>query len=230
MDYEKAPQIGASLFDVNLNRMKELRQQFIKSLSINQQNFDISLTEQKQNALADYYELVQKHNEILHLVAPCSPEEFAVRHILESLTLLEFLPKNARFADIGTGAGLPSIPCLIVREDLRGVLIESKLKKVSFLREVSAEHKLENRAEILDRQFEELPKSEVSFVLCRALDKFTQKLPKLLKWSGDCNLLFFGGNNLREELQKNGVEFQEKLMPLSEQRFLFASLQQKKSV
>ncbi|MEP7039720.1 MAG: 16S rRNA (guanine(527)-N(7))-methyltransferase RsmG, partial [Acidobacteriota bacterium] len=207
-----------------------LRQQFIKSLSTNQQNFDISLTEQKQNALADYYELVLKHNEILHLVAPCSPEEFAVRHILESLTLLKFLPKNAKFADIGTGAGLPSIPCLIVREDLRGVLIESKLKKVSFLHEVLADCKLENRAEILDRQFEELSQPNVSFILCRALDKFTQKLPKLLKWSGDCNLLFFGGNNLREELKKNGVEFQEQLMPLSEQRFLFASLLQKKSV
>ena len=207
--------------------MKELRQQFIKSLSANQQNFDILLTEQQQNALADYYELVQKHNEILHLVAPCSPEDFAVRHILESLTILEFLPKNARFADIGTGAGLPSIPCLIVREDLCGVLIESKLKKVNFLREVTSECNLENRAEIFDRQFEELPKPNVSFILCRALDKFTQKLPKLLKWSGNSELLFFGGNNLLEELQKNGVEFQEKLMPMSEQRFLFAALRQK---
>ena len=207
--------------------MKEFRQQFIQSLSTNQQNFDVLLTEQQQNALADYYELVQKHNEILHLVAPCSPEEFAVRHILESLTILEFLPKNVRFADIGTGAGLPSIPCLIVREDLRGVLIESKLKKVNFLHEVLTECKLENRAEIFGRQFEELPKPNVSFILCRALDKFTQKLPKLLKWSGNSELLFFGGNNLREELHKNGVEFQEKLMPMSKQRFLFASLRQK---
>ncbi len=203
--------------------MENFRQKFIDSLSANQQNFDISLTAEKQNELADYYEFVQKHNEILHLVAPCSPEEFTVRHILESLTLLEFLPKNAKFADIGAGAGLPSIPCLIVREDLHGVLIESKLKKVSFLRQVLVECNLENRAEILDRQFEELPKSGVSFVLCRALDKFTQKLPKLLKWSGDCDLLLFGGNNLRGELQQNGVKFQEKLMPMSEQRFLFIS-------
>ena len=214
----------------NLNLMKEFRQKFIQSLSTHQQNFDILLTKRQQNALADYYESVQKHNEILHLVAPCSPEEFAVRHILESLALLEFLPKNARFADIGAGAGLPSIPCLIVREDLRGVLIESKLKKVSFLQKVLAECNLENRAEILDRQFEELAKPNVSFVLCRALDKFTQKLPKLLKWSGDSNLLFFSGNNLREELQKNGVKFQEKLMPMSERRFLFAALRQKKSI
>ncbi len=208
--------------------MKELRHEFLEYLLANQHNFNISLTEQKQNQLADYFEFVQEHNEILHLVAPCSPEEFAVRHILESLTLLEFLPEDSAFADVGAGAGLPSIPCLIVREDLRGVLIESKLKKVKFLDEVLAKCKLENRAKVFDHQFEELPKPpKNSFILCRALDKFTQKLPKLLKWSGKSDLLFFGGNNLREELQKNGVKFQEKLMPMSEQRFLFVSTSQK---
>ena len=155
------------------------------------------------------------------LVAPCSAEEFAVRHILESLTILEFLPENARFADVGTGAGLPAIPCLIVREDLRGVLIESKLKKSNFLRETLPELNLENRAEIINRQFEEIEKPKVYFVLCRALDKFSKKLPKLLKWSGKSKLLFFGGNSLREELEKNGMKFEAKLMPMSEQRFLF---------
>ena len=129
--------------------------------------------------------------------------------------------KNAKFADLGTGAGLPAVPLLIARNDLRGVLVESKLKKANFLEEVLAECKLEDRAEILDRQFEELSKPDVSYILCRALDKFTQKLPKILKWSGKCNLLFFGGNALRDELEKNGVKFETKLLPLSEQRFLF---------
>jgi 16S rRNA (guanine527-N7)-methyltransferase len=105
-----------------------------------------------------------------------------VRHILESLTLLEFLPRNAKFADVGTGAGLPSIPCLIAREDLRGVLIESKLKKAVFLEEVLSKCALQKRTTIINRQFEEISKPFVSFVTCRALDKFTQKLPKLLRW------------------------------------------------
>ncbi|MDQ3749556.1 MAG: 16S rRNA (guanine(527)-N(7))-methyltransferase RsmG [Acidobacteriota bacterium] len=203
--------------------MNNLRRLFTNALENNQKFFDVSLSEEKINALADYYELVQKHNYILHLVAPSSPEVFAVRHVLESLFAEKFLPKNARFADIGTGAGLPSIPCLIARKDLHGFLIESKLKKAKFLQEVLAECKFTSRVEIINRQFEELPKPDVSYVLCRALDKFTQKLPKLLKWSGDCNLLFFGGNTLRDELKKQGVEFEKKLLPLSEQRFLFVS-------
>jgi 16S rRNA (guanine527-N7)-methyltransferase len=157
----------------------------------------------------------------LHLVAPCSPEVFAARHILESLFLQNFLPENAMFADVGTGAGLPSVPCLIVREDLRGVLIESKLKKARFLEAVLMECQLEKRAKVFDRQFEELLKPAVNFVACRALDKFTEKIPGILKWSKGCELLFFGGDNLGEKLKSCGVKYEQKLIPKSEKRFLF---------
>jgi 16S rRNA (guanine527-N7)-methyltransferase len=196
---------------------------FTKALKTHQKAFGLDLSDEKIKALDNYYELVQENNELLHLVAPCSAEEFAIRHILESLTALEFLPKNTDFADIGTGAGLPSIPCLVVREDLRGFLIESKAKKVGFLQEVLAKCELEDRAYIINRQFEEIAKPNVSHVLCRALDKFTQKLPKILKWSQNCNLLFFAGNAIREELEFHRILFSEKLMPLSEQRFLLVS-------
>ncbi len=201
--------------------MNDTQRQFIRALENNQEIFGISLSTEKVFNLVGYYELVRKHNEILHLVAPSPPETFAVRHVLESLFAEKFLPKNARFADIGAGAGLPSLPCLIARKDLRGFLIESKLKKANFLREVLTECKLEDRAEILDRQFEEIEKPNVDFITCRALDKFTEKLPRILRWSKGCNLLFFGGNNLGENLEKRGVKIKRKLIPNSEQRFLF---------
>ena len=200
-----------------------MRNEFIEAIKKHQDEFRLNLKDEKISALADYYEMVREKNEFLHLVAPSSAEEFATRHILESLAILEFLPKKARFADVGTGAGLPSIPCLIVREDLTGFLIESKLKKANFLQKVLAECKLEGRAKIINRQFEEIEKPRVSYVLCRAIDKFTKKLPKILKWSEGCSLLFFGGNGLREEMIKNRVKFKEILLPLSEQRFLFVS-------
>jgi 16S rRNA (guanine527-N7)-methyltransferase len=203
--------------------MNDLQRQFISAFESNCEAFGVSLSTEKIFNLARYYELIEKYNAILHLVAPSDTETFVVRHVLESICAEQYLPKNAKFADLGTGAGLPAVPLLIARKDLRGVLIESKLKKVKFLEEVSAECKLEDRAEILDRQFEELPKPDVSYVLCRALDKFTQKLPRILKWSGNCSLLFFGGNALRDALEKNGVKFESKLLPLSEQRFLFTA-------
>ncbi len=196
---------------------------FIESIKKHQNAFDLNLSAENIEALNDYYEFIKKHNDILHLVAPSTAEEFAVRHVLESLTLLEYLPPNSGFADVGTGAGLPSIPCLIVRADLNAVLIESKAKKAVFLKEAAAKLNISSRAAIINKQFEEAQIKNISFVMCRALDKFTEKLPKLLKWSGNSTLLFFGGNNLAEALQKNKVKFSRTLMPMSEQRFLFVA-------
>lgn len=201
--------------------------EFIEAIINNQPTFNLNISEEKIALLNEYYQLIQEHNEILHLVAPCDAEEFATRHILESLTMLEFLPKKTRFADIGTGAGLPSIPCLIVRDDLRGMLIESKTKKTDFLQKVVEKCGLEKRVKIINKQFEEVRNFDISYVTCRAIEKFSEKLPRILKWSDNCSLLFFGGNNLREALQKNRIKFKEKLMPLSEQRFLFISKKSK---
>lgn len=201
-----------------------MREEFIQAIKKHQSGFDLDLPARRIEALGDYYELVRRHNPLLHLVAPCPPEEFAVRHVLESLTLLEFLPERAGLADIGAGAGLPSVPCLIVRAGLRVFLVESKPKKAAFLENVLKRFDLDNRAAVFNRQFEELPRpAGVSHVTCRALDKFTRKLPKILRWAGDCQMLLFGGNNLARELDKNGISYRRKLMPGADRRFLFVA-------
>lgn len=200
-----------------------MRTEFINAINIHQSAFGLDLADDSIERLADYYELIREHNEFLHLVGPSSAEDFATRHILESLTLLEYLPNGIWFADVGTGGGLPSIPCLLVREDLKAVLIESKIKKAKFLTLAVDKLKLKHRTRISATQFAETNLGHCSAVTCRALDKFTEKLPRLLSWSGKSQLLFFGGENLRSVLQENRVEFVQKLMPLSEQRFLFVS-------
>lgn len=198
-----------------------MRSDIIASLEANRSAFGIELSEEQLKRLANYYDLVIEHNPLVHLVAPCSPEEFATRHVLESLTLLAHLPKGAKFADVGTGAGLPAVPCLLARDDLRAVLIESKEKKASFLRIAVNELGLTGRATVVNRQFEEANISDCPFVTCRALDKFSEKLPRLVKWAGPRRLLLFGGRNLAGAMQKQGLAFVQELMPLSEQRFLF---------
>jgi 16S rRNA (guanine527-N7)-methyltransferase len=198
-----------------------MREDLISALETNQQAFGIELSNAAFDRLADYYDLIREYNALLHLVAPCSPEEFAVRHVLESLTLLEHLPPRAKFADVGAGAGLPSIPCLLVREDLKAMLVESKEKKSKFLETAANKLGIAGRAKIINRQFEETEPGNAEHVTCRALDKFTEKLPRLIKWSGKRKLLLFGGPNLRAALETNTKKFHERLMPLSEKRFLF---------
>ena len=202
--------------------MAIVKEKFVAALEANQAAFGFSIGAEKKGALADFYEIVDLWNKRLHLVAPCSAEEFAVRHILESLCLLEFLPGGAHLADIGTGGGFPSLPCLMMREDLRGNLIESSAKKVIFLREAAAKLRIHQRTTVLNVRFENLPPPEFGVVASRALDKFTEKLPEIAAWAKDAeSMALFGGESLRAELEKLGLRFTEKLIPHSEQRFLF---------
>lgn len=199
------------------------REEFIAAIETNQAAFGLNLSADVIERMAKHFELVTEHNPLLHLTGPATPTEFAIRHVLESLTMLEFLPERVSFLDVGSGAGFPAIPCLIARDDLHATLIESKAKKVGFLQTAIAECEIGSRTTVVNAQFSETPRPDISYVSCRALDRFTQHLPKLVKWSGDCTLLFFGGLTLRDELQRLGLNIEERLMPLSEQRYLFVS-------
>lgn len=182
--------------------------------------FDLDLPAATVKRLGEYYSLLTRWNDRLHLVAPCSPEEFATRHVLESLLLLKHLPDGAKIADIGSGAGLPIIPCLIARPDLQATLIESSQKKSVFLRE--ALNQLGRPSTIIPKPFEDVPPPDASFVTCRALDQFLNKVSILLNWApGRSTLLLFGGRSLREQLQRTNANFKEFLIPLSEKRLLF---------
>ncbi|MEQ1924264.1 MAG: 16S rRNA (guanine(527)-N(7))-methyltransferase RsmG, partial [Pyrinomonadaceae bacterium] len=167
--------------------------EFTEAIKTHQATFSLGLADEQIARLADYYELILEHNEFLHLVAPMTAKEFAIRHILESLTLLEHLPMTTKIADVGTGAGLPSIPCLLVRDGLTAVLIESKEKKTKFLETAIESLGLKDKVQIVNSQFEEADPTGCEYVTCRALDKFTEKLPQLIRWSGNCNLVLFGG-------------------------------------
>ena len=193
-------------------------QRFEQALLANMSAFGVELSPDAVQLLGVYYSLLIRWNARLHLVAPCSPEEFATRHVLESLMLLEYLPHGAKIADIGSGGGLPIVPCLIVRPDLEATLIESSQKKTVFLREVLAV--VGRRAVIVARRFEEVGAPEVEFVSCRALDRFIPKIPLLKAWAPNgSTLLLFGGEELREKFP----DADARLIPGSERRYLFVT-------
>ena len=199
-------------------------EQFRRALVLNGAEFGIEFPSEQIERLISYYELLLKWNPKLHLVAPCSPEEFAVRHILESLTLLTHLPANAHVADVGTGAGLPIIPCLIMRADLHGVLIESSQRKAAFLKEALRAIKPRDRTQLIVARFEDVPCPDVAFITCRALDKFSELLPKLIDWAPlKTTYLLFAGETLLEQIRQLLAVSSIERIPRSEKRFLVAA-------
>lgn len=199
-----------------------LTEKFRNTLEREAATYGLTLTTEALDALTQYYQFLNKWNSRVHLVAPCSPQVFATRHVLESLVMLRHLPDKASVVDVGAGGGLPSIPCLIVRPDVHAVLIESSQKKAVFLREALSHAGVSARAGVINERFLSVVPPAVDFVTCRALDRFEEMLPRLLEWAPvNSILLLFGGEMIEKVIEKQGLSSKRELMPKSEGRFLF---------
>jgi len=80
-----------------------------------------------------YYQYLIQQNNIHNLTAVTKREEVWVKHFDDSLAGLNLMPYDADILDIGAGAGFPSVPLKIVRDDLSITMIDSVKKKVDFL-------------------------------------------------------------------------------------------------
>ena len=101
-----------------------------------------SLTSKQLHQFALYAKILVEYNEKVNLTTITDPQGIAVKHFLDSLTFLgasEF-PQEGAFSliDVGTGAGFPGVPLLIVRPEIRLTLLDSLAKRLRFLEELLA--------------------------------------------------------------------------------------------
>ncbi len=75
-------------------------------------------------------------NRAIRLTAITDPLEVAVKHVLDSMLLLEFAPFPGRTLDAGSGTGYPGIPLAIALPESRFVLLDATAKKCAFLSQV----------------------------------------------------------------------------------------------
>jgi len=76
-------------------------------------------------------------NESMNLTAIKEERAVILRHFVDSLTILSFLPKGARVADIGCGAGFPCLPIAICRPDLQILAVDSTEKRIRYVQETA---------------------------------------------------------------------------------------------
>ena len=101
----------------------------------------MEITDEQYERLSLYAGLLVEWNEKMNLTAITDPEGIALKHFYDSVypfTLFE-LPQNASLIDVGTGAGFPSCPLKIMRDDIRLTLLDSLNKRIRFLEELSGE-------------------------------------------------------------------------------------------
>ncbi|WP_409343671.1 16S rRNA (guanine(527)-N(7))-methyltransferase RsmG [Paenibacillus sp. MBLB4367] len=98
----------------------------------------ITLTEQQFVQFEQYFRELVLWNEKMNLTGITEREQVYVKHFYDSLSLAFFvdLTKAETLADIGTGAGFPSIPLKIAFPHLRVTLVDSLNKRIQFLSHV----------------------------------------------------------------------------------------------
>jgi 16S rRNA (guanine527-N7)-methyltransferase len=119
-------------------------------------------------ALARFVELLLRWNRVYNLTGVRGADEILDRHLVESLALRPLL-QGATVADVGSGGGLPGMPLAILEPQRRFTLIESRAKRVRFLRHAAAELKLGN-TEVAQSRAEHLRVAQpFATVLARAV-------------------------------------------------------------
>ncbi|HQZ00599.1 MAG TPA: 16S rRNA (guanine(527)-N(7))-methyltransferase RsmG [Propionicimonas sp.] len=173
------------------------------------------------NARADLFgehaELISQYIDILAsrgidwgLLGPREGERLWDRHVLNSVACAGLIPGEASVVDVGSGAGLPGLPLAIYRADVRMTLLESLLRRASFLELAVAELGLGDRVSVVRARAEE-HRGRYDVVTSRAV----APLPRLIGWclplvAPGGSILALKGSTASEELADAGSELRRR--------------------
>ena len=151
--------------------------------------------------LLDYLALLGRWNRTYNLTAVRDPAEMITRHLLDSLSVLPWVP-GQRLLDAGTGAGLPGVPLALARPDLDVTLLDSSGKKVRFLSHVRRELGLQNAHPVQARLEDYDPSNGFDAIISRALAGLASFAGAVRHLAGTARLLAMKGRYPASELDE----------------------------
>ena len=127
-----------------------------------------------------YHRLLREWNERMNLTAITDPVEVAEKHFADSLAALPYLKPDMKVIDVGTGAGFPGVPLLIMEPGLDLTLADSLNKRLTFLEVLLQELGL--KAELVHGRAEDLGQNKLYRErFDGALSRAVANLPVLLE-------------------------------------------------
>ncbi len=135
----------------------------------------VQLDEGQINKMWLHYALMIEANRRCNLTRITEPREAAVKHYADSLATIAWAKVSApdirRVADIGAGAGLPSLALAIARTDWQITAVESTLKKARFIERCVGTLALVNAQAIHTHSSHWSPSVSFDLVVFRSLAK-----------------------------------------------------------
>ena len=147
-------------------------QQFLLS---NAKQLGLRLTPEQGQKLLQYLELLRKWNKVHNLCAKASFMQMLSYHILDSISVAGSINcENKNILDVGTGAGLPGIPLAIVVPSCKIDLLDSKIKKITFVQHAVNVLDLKNAKVTVSRVEQYFPKNKFDIIISRAFSALTE--------------------------------------------------------
>lgn len=159
------------------------KKEFIEELA----KLGIVLTEDQEQKLEHFYNLLLEWNQKINLTRIIEKEDVYLKHFYDSLTIVKVIDLNKveTLCDVGSGAGFPGVVLKIVYPNLKVTLVDSLQKRVNYLNTIIKELNLTEIKAIHTRS-EDL-KEKYDVVTARAvanISKLTSYTMHLLKKDG----------------------------------------------
>lgn len=182
-----------------MNKVSEIIERYFPKLE----------TEQK-GMLKALPQLYREWNEKINVISRKDIDNFAVNHLLHSMSIALFtsFERGTTILDVGTGGGLPGIPLAILFPECQFTLVDSIAKKVKVTQNIAHEIGLKNTF-VLQARAETLEPSSFQFVVSRAamsMSDLVQIASRVVDKKEQRNLLANGiialkGGDLTDELK-----------------------------
>lgn len=116
----------------------------------------IELTERQSEQFQTLFEFMVEYNEKVNLTSITEFDDVMIKHFIDSVLPFCMLGVSGKesFIDVGTGAGFPALPLLILYPEMKGTLCDSLAKRCTYLELACA--KIGVTAEVIHARSEEL--------------------------------------------------------------------------
>ena len=169
---------------------------------------NIKFSEEEQEKLYKYMELLLEWNEKMNLTAITNEDEIILKHFIDSAIINKYTDNMKNLIDVGTGAGFPGMVLKIINKDLDVVLLDALNKRINFLSKVIEKLNLKN-IEAIHGRAEELGKNEkyreqYDIVTSRAvanMNVLLEYMLPLVKVGGIC--ICMKSKNAKEEIESS---------------------------
>ena len=148
---------------------REYKEILIKAFKEN--NIEDLLNDENCEKLFRFSNILVQTNKTFNLTAITDEKEIILKHFVDCASMIKHIPTNASLIDVGCGAGFPSLPIAILRQDVTVTSLDSTTKKIDFINCTAKELSLGNISAVSSRaeDFARLNREKFDVVTSRAV-------------------------------------------------------------